>query len=334
MVPMYAYEIGIAVVSIMLAVGGIVFGLGYSFDNKRLKDFGSREILESLINGAIIGVLIIAFAQNGIFTGIINSVAYPISGYSCGSAGYNYAICFAENYMMGLGVVKIQGSAYPSLFEVSSGMLLTISGTYAFVGLISSLQFSIGLASISLSSIFHPLLMQLNSIMQVLTLSIFSLYIQYTIIKVVSAVAVPIMLPVGIVLRTFYFTRRLGGAIMAISISLFAILPLTYVFDASIANSYSSSVASNLSSTMDSMLVNLTSTSTLKSVSYNSLLNLISSILKEAENSVISLFDELAMLVVQTVFFPILSVILTIISARELARVMGTEVSFSKFDVF
>ncbi|EQD42156.1 hypothetical protein B2A_10463, partial [mine drainage metagenome] len=32
--------------------------------------------------------------------------------------------------------------------------------------------------------------------------------------------------------------------------------------------------------------------------------------------------------------FPIFSVILTIISAREFARILGTEVSFGRFDIF
>ena len=47
-----------------------------------------------------------------------------------------------------------------------------------------------------------------------------------------------------------------------------------------------------------------------------------------------SIVDYLALLIVEVVFLPLLSIILTIISARELARIMGSEISFGRFDVF
>ena len=57
-----------------------------------------------------------------------------------------------------------------------------------------------------------------------------SLYAQRYFVDVVSFGIAPIFLLLGIVLRTFFFTRKLGGLLLAIAISLFIIYPLTYSF--------------------------------------------------------------------------------------------------------
>ena len=49
---MLGYSIAVSVIAIMISVGGIVFGLGYAFDNNRLKMFGRDELVQSFINGA------------------------------------------------------------------------------------------------------------------------------------------------------------------------------------------------------------------------------------------------------------------------------------------
>ena len=55
----------------MLAVSGISLGLGYALNEKRLKDFGRDWIIESVLNGALVGGLIILFSNGGIISNII-----------------------------------------------------------------------------------------------------------------------------------------------------------------------------------------------------------------------------------------------------------------------
>lgn len=57
-----------------------------------------------------------------------------------------------------------------------------------------------------------------------------SLYAQRYFIDVISFGIAPLFLLLGIILRTFFFTRKLGGLMLAIAISLFIIYPLTYAF--------------------------------------------------------------------------------------------------------
>ncbi len=57
-----------------------------------------------------------------------------------------------------------------------------------------------------------------------------SLYSQKYFIDIIAFGIAPIFLLLGILLRTFFFTRKLGGLLLAIAISLFFIYPLTYAF--------------------------------------------------------------------------------------------------------
>jgi hypothetical protein len=334
---MYGYAIGISVVSIMLAIGGIILGLGFALDNRRMKDFGRNELMESFVNAAILGVLVALFMPGGLIAGITNSISYGVTGNSC-SGSYSYAICFSENYLMGASGVLIDGNNYPSLFEVSSASLLAVSGLYSIAGLISSIHLSIGIASISFTNLFKPFLMQLGDVIELLTLSVFSIFMQYSVIKVISYVAVPVLLPIGMVLRTLYFTRRLGGAIMSIAISLFVVLPMSYLLNASMLQSYNLSSTSQFISSMTTGLNSLSSynQSSIENnkISVNSLFSSASSILAASENSILYVFRQIMIIVVEVILFPVFSIILTVISAREFARIFGTEVSFSRFDIF
>lgn len=57
-----------------------------------------------------------------------------------------------------------------------------------------------------------------------------SIYAQRFFIDVIAFGLAPLFILLGVVLRTFFFTRKLGGLLLAIAISLFIIYPLTYAF--------------------------------------------------------------------------------------------------------
>ena len=60
------YSIAITLVAIMVSVAGIIFGIGYSMDDRRLKELGRAELYQAIINGVIVGSLLLAFGTNGI----------------------------------------------------------------------------------------------------------------------------------------------------------------------------------------------------------------------------------------------------------------------------
>jgi hypothetical protein len=164
-------------------------------------------------------------------------------------------------------------------------------------------------------------------------------------------VALPIMLPVGIVLRTFYFTRKLGGAIIAMAIGGFMILPLTYVFSATLLDSYfTNSLATPISSTISSINSFSSSVSNLQSSAFSlgstgsantinwGLLGVVTSgigALTSSFNLVLTeIWNSIVLTIIQVFFLPIFSIILTVISTKELANIFGSELNLEMFNVF
>ena len=62
----YGFSIAVYVIGIMLAIAGISLGIGYAANKRSLKEFGKEEIYQSVINGVLVGSMLILFSQNGI----------------------------------------------------------------------------------------------------------------------------------------------------------------------------------------------------------------------------------------------------------------------------
>ncbi len=341
------YGIAVTLIAIMLAIAGMVLGVGYAIDDRKLKDFGKSEIYQSVINGVIVGTLIIAFSTGGFFTVLINNIVGGASiSATCEQAmSGNYAICFAYNYLVGLQPVTISGSSYPTLIETSVGLLTPISILYTGLGLLSSLKLTIGILSIGFSSVLTPVLTALDYIIEILTAAIISIEVQGVLLKFISIVAIPVLLPIGIVLRTLYVTRRLGGAIMAIAIGLFAVFPLTYVLNASLANSYltginngtiSAFIASETSANNNIIgrAAQIGSNPTNPGGIINFFTGAVNGLVQGFESFLNQLTNIIALVIIEVFFLPVFSLILTAISIRELARILGSEITFGKFYIF
>ena len=62
-----------------------------------------------------------------------------------------------------------------------------------------------------------------------LTLALITIEAQRAFLAFIAAAMFSTFLPIGLILRSFYFTRKIGGAIIAIAIGLYVIFPLLYV---------------------------------------------------------------------------------------------------------
>src|SRR5271157_2696717 len=138
----------------MLAVSGIVLGIGFAVDDKKLKEFGRAELQQALINGAIVGLLISAFSSNGFITVLINNITSNVQlEATCQDfMSSNYALCFAYNYLVGAGQVSINGISYLPLIDTAFGVLASIVSVYVGIGFIG----------IALVGVINPLLNQLG----------------------------------------------------------------------------------------------------------------------------------------------------------------------------
>ncbi len=337
-VPFSGYGTAVGLVSIMIAVSGILLGLGIASGDRKLKELGREELYQSVMNGVIVGSLFAALVPGGIIATLISSLT-PAGMQCSGVLSQNYAICFANNFLVGLTPVNVSGSSYPTLMDSALSLLLPVSGIYGAVSFIASLRVDVVVASFSFSTVLQPVVSLLSYIISALSFTIASLEIQSMLLYFVAATSLPVLLPIGLVLRTFYFTRRLGGAILAVTLALFVVLPLTYVMDAQLVASYSQNagVIGNVSLAASSIKQNVTQSLLGKSASagvFSGISDALSSFVTYVEGELDAVMKVVALIIVEAFFLPLFSIIVTVVSARELARILGSEISFGKFDIF
>ena len=324
----YGLSISVLLVGIMLAVGGIVYGLGYALSEKSFKEFGRNEIVQSLINGALVGGFLILFANGGVMNSFINSVTLANgTAFTCDSFMQgNTAICFAYNYLVGTNQYYFLGGYHDSVLKSVTTMVVSLSSLYAVLGI-----FKIFLG---------PILAQLQSAVQVLGAAAISATVQASVLAVVAVSALTAILPLGLVLRTFYPSRRLGSFLIALAISLYVVLPLSYVMNAALSSSYgAASSASGLStfgneiSGVENSALGYANGSTNSSGAVQFVTGAFTTILNGIDSLLDLLFRSIAYFVVSAFILPAFSLVLTGIALRELSRLLGSETFFGKYNL-
>ena len=187
----------------MLSISGIILGLGYVLDDKRLKEIGKNEIYQSVINGALVGGLLLLFASSGILTSIINSVTLSNNlAFSCpGYMDANAALCFSYSYLVGVQGYSISGVQYSSLFITISTLLAEMFALSTALGVIAAVKLNLLIISISFSSILGPIIGELQYVMKIMTTLAIGVTVQAAFISFIAVTATTIILPTGMILR-------------------------------------------------------------------------------------------------------------------------------------
>ena len=317
MVLFAGYDVAIALVGIMLAVFGIVLGIGIAMEDRKLKDLGRGEIYQALINGAVIGVLFVAFSSGGVVSqmlqGAVNSTSASV--HCAEPMANNAALCFAYNYLSNPLPIQVGNGSAPTLFDAVIGLLIPTTLLAALVGLISSFGFSF-IVTFNLQSALLPFVHQLNYIVGALTFALIGIEVQAALMQFISIVGIPMLLPLGMILRSFFPTRKLGGAIMAIAIGLSTVFPLTYILDFQMSQSYTSisansiinAAVANAQSLQGSLFgnVNSTTANSLNSTSLGPLTSSASlaiSFMSGSSEFLQSVTSEVSALIIQVFFF-------------------------------
>ncbi len=335
----YGLNIAIEVITIMIAIGGIAIGLGFALNNKKLKEFGQEELFQSIINGAMVGGFVLLFLPNGIITNTVNAITLSNStSLSCSnSMSQNYAICFAYDYLSGSGYT-LNGAYHQSILTQTTGLMIGFLGLNTILGVIAGLSLNLAIVSISFSYAANPIINQIQYFVKALTTVSIGALVQSSLLIFISASAVSVILPVGLILRTFYPTRKTGGFLIAVAIGIYVILPMSYVMNANILSSYSANADNSTITQLSGSASNVknqilssnakTPTSVISSIS-NTLLS-IGSGFSSITNSIIGI---IAYLIISAFILPSFSMILTVISIKELSTLLGSEVSFGLFDM-
>ncbi len=195
-------SVAVIIVTASIALAGILIGVGRAFNYKRLENFGVEELVQSVINAAIIGALASVIA-------LISGISSSLVTAQCGTGD--------APTQLGCTLSGLKVSLF-SMFQETVRAL-------DIVGYYQTLVLNFNVFSIqpfgNLSSISNVLSSQVFT-MQILMI-LLELNIQM--LKFVETNALVLLLPIGLVLRTLFATRKAGGVLIAMAIGLYLFYP-------------------------------------------------------------------------------------------------------------
>ena len=198
----------------------LAYMVGNFLDNIGLMARAKSEIWEIITTTLILGSVLVIVSTACTFPGsYINPALTSDSG---------NLFKVAENYLFWLR------NATMATFKDLMTMNNSISKKLSMMGGVG--YFGIGLSAQPFAGL-QPLMNILNLFMNAVMICLIITIAQITILKFIEAGAFSVLLPVGIVCRSFPFTRQFGGSLIAISIGLFIFYPLMLVVDDAIMGS-------------------------------------------------------------------------------------------------
>ncbi|MEW6035740.1 MAG: hypothetical protein AB1529_03950 [Candidatus Micrarchaeota archaeon] len=195
-------EIAVFVVTASIALAGILWGVGRAFGWKKLELFGVEELMQSIINAAIIG----SFAAVIELVGLVSS---EVVGESCKEGN---VIAQLTCTMQGLN---------DSLFVMLQELLRTLN----LIGYYQGLSLDFGQFAVAPFANLGPVSDSLS--LQLLSLNWLMILVELNtqIALFISQNALGLLFPVGLVLRTLFATRKVGGFLIALAIGLYIFYP-------------------------------------------------------------------------------------------------------------
>ncbi len=197
--------LAVAVVTASLILSGIFIGIGRAFNNRRLERFGIEESIQSIINSALLGAIVVI--ETSIST--IGSGFFIEKKCGEGEVAAEWVGC----------IVKNLADAVFAMLQESIKILTTI-GYYQEL----TLNFNVFAIKplVNLSAISSMLTTQIN----LAQIAIILLNLNLQILNFIVQSGFPLLFAAGLIFRAFFATRKLGGFLIALSLGLFIFYPI------------------------------------------------------------------------------------------------------------
>ncbi|MCX8197470.1 MAG: hypothetical protein N3G80_04115 [Candidatus Micrarchaeota archaeon] len=210
-----SFDIAIIAATISILLGGILFGVGLGFGVRRLRLLGAEEIAQGIISAAMLGA-IISFAA--LLSSATSSIVPAHNIPQCAqvekptSSPFSYYACFL--------------SAYSSSFN---RLAIHISRSSEIAGMVGTLNIKIAETSFAPFFALSSYSQQLSSLaFEMHSLSALAI-LELEVAFAIKDSALAFFLPAGLILRSFFATRKLGAAVMAIAVSAYLVYPLLFL---------------------------------------------------------------------------------------------------------
>ncbi|HIH22943.1 TPA: hypothetical protein HA238_04400 [Candidatus Micrarchaeota archaeon] len=322
-------QVAVIVVTISIIIAGIALGIGKALGYRRIEQFGIDELFQSVLNAAIVGSAVVVVES-------IKATTSSLLAVTCqeGADALGELSC-------------IFGKTADSSFLLFQEMLKMSN----ILGYYQNLVLDFGSFSIQpLANLGGPLAIIAS---QLLTLQ-FVLILLNLNIQLLSFFAqngLAMFFPIGLVLRSFFATRRIGGFLIAFAIGFYAFYPLFILAfpnpDAEVALSVSSFASFNNNSAyavvplldlnnnyaIASKIDNMSFSSALGNASGNTSSNNTSAgvvgidLTGDISFSLQKSANAVSKLLFYSVIAPLISLLITIVFIKELTSVLGSEFS-------
>jgi len=342
-----AFEVAVYIIVSMIVIVGIALLIAKAINNRKLEDWAKSEFMQVFVSAALVGGIYLLLAPGtGILTIAFNSLV-PAEGFTIpgpvggtlpvsGCPDATTAICYADNY---LGYLSMQIMNIVGL----------IFGINIVLDILSKVAIDVIVVEVTPLSGLSSVVQVFNSALQSLMFLGILVGVERALLAFIDKVALQVFLPIGVVLRTFFGTRRLGGVMIAIAIGAYLVFPLTICLNGIMVKDATDSAYASLLAPLSQLNSQVTSMNPINSgemsqpgamlspdkwtAPLENIKNSSSALMATINKIPQLLMTCLAILVVQIVFLPILSLIISGIAIKELAALFGSEINLSRFGV-
>lgn len=194
-------EIASAVVTIMIILSGIAIGIGKAIGSKRLELWGIEELAQAILNAAIIGVFAIIVAT-------ITKVSSDIDFLTCGASLPEELQCQMAN---------VENTSFSLMAEATKTALT--------LGYYESLLLYFGSFDIQILKGLQPIRETLGDGIKMLNINSTFAAMNSQLANFIVQTMLKVFLPLGIILRSFFTTRKIGGFLIGAAIGFYLLFP-------------------------------------------------------------------------------------------------------------
>lgn len=318
--PTYSLAIDLVVISILLSA--LALGLARAAGSRKLWAWGTEELAQSVLNAALLGVLV-AWAAGS--SALVSSALPAAALSSCPAAANSsnapltYSLCQLDN--ASASIQSVSGALMTSSFRLAELSKMSLSLNVLTASPFDALSYP--------AKAYADWAAQMAGLQSILES-------QRQFLLLVATSAFGLFLPAGLLLRLFFATRKLGGALMAGAIGFFLIYPLAY--SALTMGSTLAAQSDAARSSVDSVSLSLAALPQADLSKSGDMAALLLNLSGEdvAAKSFLpygTVSSFIGTLQLQIVFYPLLALLLTLVSARELALLLGGEFHLDLFQM-
>ncbi|MBN2122439.1 hypothetical protein JW721_05305 [Candidatus Micrarchaeota archaeon] len=304
------------VVAFSIVLSGLLIGIGRALGSHKVEYFGREELIQAIVNAALVG----AYAT-------ITLTVAQISSEMVGESA-----CDAGDALANLECV------YSGISEQVYGILTQTLAIHNLVGYYQSIVINFPEISVQplahLSSVSLILEGQLLFLHQLLLLS--EMHIQ--LLSFFGPQLLTFFFPLGLIFRSFFSTRKLGGFLIALSIGLYLLYPsLVLVFpqpDFNESQVFLEEVNSNSAYTTIPIIdLNNNSVVASKLTNMSSLTNVTNTTTADFTGDLTESIQHVSSITSSLIIFvllaPVFSLVVTLIFIKEITDIFGGEFFYS-----